>query len=912
VVKPLVVIHILRKNKDLLRVRLRGLFAKSLQNTIAQIKLVDLIKLRPTFLLLVIISSMFLLCGQISYASTYGQMGTNSKVYIYYDERYPNVWYGKDTSSVLLKYIGHLLSTFHIDYTVINADNLREITLNEDPVKSILIFAQDVTPDTVWDGSPSSPIIKWLWNGAKIIWTGDWEFYYIGFRNGTLEHRENIENVPFGRPVTVAVEANVSASELGTRYIPSLEKFLTLRPFREDLLKGFEYEVYGNAYVGNARVIDPGLLKVRGGFFIKVGSTGWQLQPIDRAVYIAELLLNRFLNYNLDLTKGSTYFHPYDSGIVYILPSEASTPYWIQVYGAREYFYAYSNVSEYMSSILKDFVVITRSYRFIILVLPLEDTTLFYYNLRRMDSWVRDNGLKILYVFFPKWRYGPEWEYLTIGSRKYSLMVYNMKYLLNLTSTFAIAIWYGWKGRPTNVSEIEKFYFSLPEEIREIYYVWVDQPWVESVVEAGLPRLADRLNLTVVTELYSPVWLALYGSSFKRQIITTGYWDAKSTDEWRASMEKTLNYILFPSNSNLEYRRLGVWIFWDVNDGFGEKYRAYINGVLSNPLLIKLPPQVVMDKGSPIKARADIGSSQPVKLHFSWPDGFTASNIAIVVNGTLYTTDRDGWVVFKTLSEKIAKLTWAPIGARWGPSDLKVQIKTELPSIISDRIKIMGGGTANSRINVGSSTIVWFKAVYEYDGITFDAFKGVLFVNGSAASWNELEKRWEISTGVYEMSGKRSYVISGVGDKAYGITVINDAVGPISVIWYRPAEFKVTDLTVSPTVIQIGGVITISVKVANVGDEEGNYTVRLMINNEVEGSRTVTLAGGESTTVAFTIAERDAGTYSIEVDGLRSAFTVKAAPTWELYAIIAVIALIIMVAASLIVWKRRKIVGDEF
>jgi len=113
-------------------------------------------------------------------------------------------------------------------------------------------------------------------------------------------------------------------------------------------------------------------------------------------------------------------------------------------------------------------------------------------------------------------------------------------------------------------------------------------------------------------------------------------------------------------------------------------------------------------------------------------------------------------------------------------------------------------------------------------------------------------------------------------------------------------------------VIQIGGVITISVKVANVGDEEGNYTVRLMINNEVEGSRTVTLAGGESTTVAFTIAERDAGTYSIEVDGLRSAFTVKAAPTWELYAIIAVIALIIMVAASLIVWKRRKIVGDEF
>jgi hypothetical protein len=203
--------------------------------------------------------------------------------------------------------------------------------------------------------------VRWLWNGAKIVWSGEWEFYYIAHINGTLTHMEGIEHVPFGRPVTVAVEANVSASQLGTRYIPSLDKILSLRPFSEQLLQGFDYEVYGYAYIGSDRIIDPGMVRVVRGYFVKVGGTGGsELDSLDRSLLITELLLNRFYGYVLDLTNGLEHFHPYDSGIVYILPHGVATPYWKSLYGDRIYFYVHSNLTQYKEYILSDLDIIAK------------------------------------------------------------------------------------------------------------------------------------------------------------------------------------------------------------------------------------------------------------------------------------------------------------------------------------------------------------------------------------------------------------------------------------------------------------------------------------------------------------------------------------------------------------------------
>ncbi len=514
----------------------------------------------------------------------------NYKVFIYNDPRYPYAWFGSNAASIMLQYMEHIFSKFHINYAIINADELREITLNEDPNRSILIFSQDVIPDTVWDGSSSSSLIKWLQNGAKIIWNGGWEFWYIGYKNGTLKHKIGMENVPFGKTVTVIENANVSISQLGTKNIPSSKTFQTRRPFSEELLQGFYYEIYGYAYVRGMKVIDPGLIGVGSGFFVKIGATaGYQLEALDRTIYITEFILNRFFEYNLDLTNGLTYFNKDDSGIAYILPHEASTPYWNSTYSDRIYFYAYSNVTNYKEFIINDFNIISEKYNFIILILPLDDTDLFYYNLKQMNTWADEKDIKILYVFFSKEKYESEEYYLQIGSLTYNLTIYNMKFLLNQTSTLAIGIWYGWENKPVNLSEIENFYNSLPEQLKTKYYIWIDEPFLQSVIDAGLTELTNRLKIGVVTEIYSTLNLALYGFNFENQIVVTGYWNALTSDEWVILMKKKLNYVFKPNNL-WQNRMLAVWIFWDENDASYERYQAYINDILNNPLLINIPP----------------------------------------------------------------------------------------------------------------------------------------------------------------------------------------------------------------------------------------------------------------------------------------------------------------------------------
>ena len=120
--------------------------------------------------------------------------------------------------------------------------------------------------------------------------------------------------------------------------------------------------------------------------------------------------------------------------------------------------------------------------------------------------------------------------------------------------------------------EIRRFYVSLPEELRSIYWVWLDEEYVPRAVEAGLYR-----NMSVVTELYDPLRLALYSGVFENQIVVTGVYNAENTTVW-----KMLMYSKLGLRKNIS--KAGVGIFDDTNDGWGQLFRAYINGYLSNPV----------------------------------------------------------------------------------------------------------------------------------------------------------------------------------------------------------------------------------------------------------------------------------------------------------------------------------------
>ncbi|KXA94528.1 hypothetical protein AKJ65_04150 [candidate division MSBL1 archaeon SCGC-AAA259E19] len=90
----------------------------------------------------------------------------------------------------------------------------------------------------------------------------------------------------------------------------------------------------------------------------------------------------------------------------------------------------------------------------------------------------------------------------------------------------------------------------------------------------------------------------------------------------------------------------------------------------------------------------------------------------------------------------------------------------------------------------------------------------------------------------------------------------------------EPAVFEVSGLSVSPSKTSPGEPVDISVDVRNTGEASGEYSVELKVDGSVEKTRTVTLAGGESTTVSFTVKKNDEKEYSVSVGDLSDSFEV--------------------------------------
>lgn len=105
---------------------------------------------------------------------------------------------------------------------------------------------------------------------------------------------------------------------------------------------------------------------------------------------------------------------------------------------------------------------------------------------------------------------------------------------------------------------------------------------------------------------------------------------------------------------------------------------------------------------------------------------------------------------------------------------------------------------------------------------------------------------------------------------------------PLATFAYKitvpPAIFERSALSISPSQVNIGEVVTISLLVANTGGEPGWYMVTLKINGKVEATNYVTLAAGTSKPVSFTTVKNTAGTYSVVVSGLIGSFMVKEKP----------------------------------
>jgi len=108
------------------------------------------------------------------------------------------------------------------------------------------------------------------------------------------------------------------------------------------------------------------------------------------------------------------------------------------------------------------------------------------------------------------------------------------------------------------------------------------------------------------------------------------------------------------------------------------------------------------------------------------------------------------------------------------------------------------------------------------------------------------------------------------------VTTQLDILSIYSILAYtRPASFQVTDFSINPIETNIGEEISISLLVTNTGDLAGSYEVVLKINDIVRETREITLDGGASRRVSFSVIQDVAGIYTISIGGLYGWLEVK-------------------------------------
>ncbi len=130
---------------------------------------------------------------------TAGSMDSPSAVYIYYDERYGSA---HETVSVAVgarelteeSYVKQLVKTLNVrsitNVSIINAEEAAGI-LSGDGNGIALISLSGALPDTVYNGTSDSPVIRWIESGGRLYWAGNVLGKYIAHDNGSVTEVPN-------------------------------------------------------------------------------------------------------------------------------------------------------------------------------------------------------------------------------------------------------------------------------------------------------------------------------------------------------------------------------------------------------------------------------------------------------------------------------------------------------------------------------------------------------------------------------------------------------------------------------------------------------------------------------------------------------------------------------------------------
>jgi hypothetical protein len=214
-------------------------------------------------------------------------------VAILYDPSLPTL--GVNNAPGFANLLVEELKKKNLSAEIVDSDGLAEY-MEANP-KGIMLVCQGIVPSTIFENKgKDDPIYSWLREGGIGGFVGDYPFYYWDNTNNVAAGGG--QQKVFGVQATNSNIALVEPTELGQKYIPSLQKeWTTNRPVGLAVLEqnGFEFE----SYADDGTNADPVAYRTEDmeGWFINFHTSccGTAVPANDQmAKEYAELISNRF------------------------------------------------------------------------------------------------------------------------------------------------------------------------------------------------------------------------------------------------------------------------------------------------------------------------------------------------------------------------------------------------------------------------------------------------------------------------------------------------------------------------------------------------------------------------------------------------------------------------------------------
>ncbi len=238
------------------------------------------------------------------------------EVAIFVDSRYPKSTNWNDNPETVANSCISNLKNLGTAAAMVDAEELRAY-MEANP-KGVVVVPTGCAPDTIWDGKDESFVEKWLDAGGRMVWTGDWPFYYVGCADGTSKEIGTgaSEVVLDFQPVTQYYQENTKFFPTGNgkKHIPSIHEF-DVYDTRGGNIEEIEknapfYEIYANTsiiiginqetpqlYFFPKGIADPCVFSPKGGmgYFVMLSMAhNDDAIPYDeQGLWIAELIKNR-------------------------------------------------------------------------------------------------------------------------------------------------------------------------------------------------------------------------------------------------------------------------------------------------------------------------------------------------------------------------------------------------------------------------------------------------------------------------------------------------------------------------------------------------------------------------------------------------------------------------------------------